>query len=92
MDTTINIRTNKEIRNKARKVFSSLGISTSAGVNMFLHQVVQERGLPFTPTVDAKKIREKWDRGVSKTIDTYKKGKQKGFANAKDLHGWIDGK
>ena len=64
MDTVINIRTNKEIRNKAKKVFSSLGISTSAGVNMFLHQVVLARGLPFTPVADAKKIRERWENQI----------------------------
>ena len=74
MDTTINVRTNKEIRKKAQKVFSSLGISTSAGVNMFLHQVVQEKGLPFTPTADTKKIRERWDAQVK---EAKKSGKYK---------------
>lgn len=80
MDTVINIRTNKEIREKARKVFSSIGISTSAGVNMFLHQVVAEKGLPFTPTVDARKIREKWDKDVKEAI---KSGKR--YTNAREL-------
>ena len=65
MDTVINIRTNKEIRDRAQKVFSSIGISTSAGVNMFLHQVIQENGLPFTPTIDPKKIRERFDAQVA---------------------------
>ncbi len=80
MDTVINIRTNKEIRNKAKKVFSSMGISTSAGVNIFLHQVVAEKGLPFTPTLDSKKIREKWDTEVEEALLTGKK-----YTNAKDL-------
>lgn len=74
MDTVINIRTNKEIRNKAQKVFSSMGISTSAGVNMFLHQVVAEKGLPFTPTTDTKKIRERWDRQVTQVERSKKYG------------------
>ncbi len=78
MDTVINIRTNKEIRNKAQKVFSSIGISTSAGINMFLHQVVQEKGLPFTPTIDPKKIRERWDSEVKEAL------KGRGYSNAKD--------
>ena len=68
MDTVINIRTNKEIRNKAKKVFSSLGISTSAGVNMFLNQVALEQGLPFTPTIDVKKIKAKWDKEIKEAI------------------------
>lgn len=68
MDTVINIRTNKKVRNKAKKVFSSLGISTSAGVNMFLNQVAIEKGLPFTPTIDTKKLKEKWDKEVKEAL------------------------
>jgi len=78
MDTVINIRTNKVIRKRAQKVFSSMGISTSAGVNMFLHQVVVERGLPFTPTSDAKKVRARFDKQVAQA-QTRKK-----HINAKD--------
>lgn len=65
MNTVINIRTNKEVHNKAQKVFSSLGISTSAGVNMFLRQVVMEKGIPFVPTTNTKKIKERWDNQVA---------------------------
>ncbi len=62
MNTVINVRTNKETRDKAKKVFSGMGMSTSAGINMFLARVVLERGLPFSPTLDARKIREHWDK------------------------------
>lgn len=65
MDTVINIRTNKEIRTEAQRVFSSIGISTSAGINLFLNQVVQEKGLPFIPTTNLKKIRERWDAQIT---------------------------
>lgn len=81
MDTVINIRTNKEIRNKAKKVFSSLGISTSAGVNMFLNQVALEQGLPFTPTIDPKKLRAKWDKEIKEAIASGKR-----YKTAKELH------
>jgi DNA-damage-inducible protein J len=79
MNTVINIRTNKEIRNKAKKVFSSMGLSTSAGVNMFLHQVVAEKGIPFTPTADPKKIRKRWDDQVIEAQ------KSKKYKNAKGV-------
>lgn len=75
MDTVINIRTNKKIRDKAKKVFSSLGISTSAGVNMFLNQVAKEKGLPFTPTADPKKIRVRWDEQVKEALKNKKQHK-----------------
>jgi len=65
MDTVINIRTEKRVRDEAKKVFSKMGLSTSAGINMFLHQVVAAKGLPFTPTADPKKIRARWDAQVA---------------------------
>jgi addiction module RelB/DinJ family antitoxin len=68
MDTVINIRTNKSVRDEAKRVFSKMGLSTSAGINIFLHQVVVEKGLPFTPTADPKKIRERWDVQVAKSV------------------------
>ena len=66
MNTVINIRTNKNIRDEAKRVFSKMGLSTSAGINIFLYQVVTEKGLPFTPTADLKKIRARWDAQVGK--------------------------
>lgn len=72
MDTVINIRTNKEVRDEAKKVFSRMGISTSAGINMFLHRVVAEKGLPFTPTSDPKKLRARWDAQTTKAAKAKK--------------------
>lgn len=67
MNTVINIRTEKRLRDEARKVFSKMGLSTSAGINMFLHHVVAAKGLPFTPTADPKKIRARWDAQVAES-------------------------
>jgi DNA-damage-inducible protein J len=77
MDTVINIRTNKNVRDEARKVFSKMGLSTSAGINIFLHQVITEKGLPCTPTSDLKKIRARWDAQVEKSL------KAKKYSNAR---------
>ncbi len=65
MDTVINIRTEKRVRDEAKKVFSKMGLSTSAGINIFLYQVAMDKGLPFTPTADPKKIRERWNAQVA---------------------------
>lgn len=77
MNTSINIRTDMEIRKKAQRVFSDIGISTSAGINMFLHQVIVEKGLPFIPTVDSRKIRDRWNEQVkeAQTSKKYKSAK-----------------
>ena len=82
MNTVINIRTKKSVRDEARKIFSKMGLSTSAGINMFLNQVVAEQGLPFKPTIDKKKLQERWDKQVAFAIKNSKR-----YASAKDaLH------
>jgi len=81
MNTVINIRTEKKVRDEAKKVFEKMGLSTSAGINIFLNQVVMEKGLPFTPTTDPKKIRERWDKEVKDALETGKR-----YSNSKEMH------
>lgn len=90
MDTSITIRTNKEVREKAQKIFGDLGITTSAGINMFLRQVIAEKGIPFTPTRDPQALRKKWDKEVEEALHDYQTGKQKGFTSAEELHAWLE--
>lgn len=72
MNTVINIRTDKNIRDQAKKIFSKIGLSTSAGINMFLRQVVADEGLPFIPSVDSTKTRARWDAQVTRALKTKK--------------------
>lgn len=80
MDAVINIRIEKKVRDEAKKIFSKMGLSTSAGINMFLKRVIFEKGMPFKPTVDTKKLRAHLDREVA---DALKNGKS--YRNAKEL-------
>lgn len=73
MDAVINVRTEKRIRDEAKEVFSKIGLTTSAGINMFLRQVVAEKGLPFSPTADPKKIRARWDAQASAALKANKR-------------------
>lgn len=50
MDAIVNVRTTRQTKDRAQKVLSSMGMNTSAAVNMFLNQVVAEGKLPFTPS------------------------------------------
>lgn len=84
MNTVINIRTNKETRDRAKRIFSSMGISTSAGINMFLHQVTIEKGMPFTPTIDAKNLKKRWDREIKEAVAS-----KKSYKNAKEALGGL---
>jgi len=78
--TTLNIRIEENIKNKANKTLSSMGLDMSTAVKMFLNQVITENGLPFTPTKNVSFIKEKWDREIAETL---KSGKS--YKNAKEL-------
>jgi len=79
--TTLNIRIEENIKNKANKTLSSMGLDMSTAVKMFLNQVITENGLPFIPT--NKKhllLRAKWDKEITEAL---KSGKS--YKNAKEL-------
>jgi len=78
--TTLNIRIEENVKNKANKTLSSMGLDMSTAVKMFLNQVITENGLPFTPTKNMSVIKERWDREVS---DALKNGKR--YTSAKTL-------
>jgi DNA-damage-inducible protein J len=44
---TINMRVNPQIKSEAEMVFSSLGMTLTEAINVFLHKSVMEGGLPF---------------------------------------------
>lgn len=52
--TTVSFRTRQLLKKKAEAVFEDMGISTSAAINMFLAQVVRDKGMPFTPNAQRK--------------------------------------
>ena len=50
--TNINIRTDKEVKETAEKIFEQLGLNMTTAVNMFLRQAIRENGIPFCPTLE----------------------------------------
>lgn len=46
--TPTQIRIDADIKKQAMDLFSSLGLDMSSAVNLFLHQCVLRRGLPFS--------------------------------------------
>lgn len=48
METTnLNIRTDKNVKAAAEKIFDELGLNMTTAVNMFLRQTIRENGIPF---------------------------------------------
>jgi DNA-damage-inducible protein J len=66
--TTLNIRIDENLKNKANKTFASMGLDMSSAVKLFLHQTITENGLPFHPTNNPKVIRAMWDREVADAL------------------------
>jgi DNA-damage-inducible protein J len=76
--TTLNIRIEENIKTKANKTLSSLGLDMSTAVKMFLNQVITENGLPFIPTKNLSTIRDRWEKQTNQAIKygkIYKSGK-----------------
>lgn len=49
--TTVSFRTRVATKRKVEGIFEEMGITMSAAINMFLAQVVRDKGMPFTPNV-----------------------------------------
>ena len=48
MDTYIQVRIDKEDKDKAVKIFEEIGIDISTAVRMFLKKSIKVNGLPFS--------------------------------------------
>lgn len=46
---TINIRIDPNTKREAESLFSSFGLTVSDAVNLFIHQSLLERAIPFQP-------------------------------------------
>lgn len=68
MNTTINIRMDKKVKTDASKALAKMGLDMSTAIKLFLHQVVMEQGMPFTPTSNPAAIRARWDAQVAAAL------------------------
>jgi len=50
--TSMNIRMDSEVKQKAQQVFSELGLDVTTAVNLFLRQVIRTQSIPFELKVD----------------------------------------
>ena len=50
--TNLNIRTDKDIKDKADALFSELGLTMTTAINLFLRAAIRENGIPFVLKLD----------------------------------------
>lgn len=78
--TTLSVRIEEKTKKAASKALKDIGLDLSSGIKIFLNQVAVEKGLPFTPTRNAAKLRARWDKEVA---EARKSGKQ--YTDTKEL-------
>ena len=78
MNTNLNIRTDKEVKENAERIFSELGISMTTAVNMFLRQTIRHGGIPFELKVTPN----------AKTLEAIEEGRR--IARDKGIKGYTD--
>lgn len=87
-DTTINIRLQKEVKEEAQEILESFGLDLSAGIRLFLKQVINHKRVPFkivtengyTPEEEEEMVRE-----AEEALENYKNGKQKGYLSVAEM-------
>lgn len=83
MNTTLNIRIDKDIKEQADILFSELGLNMTTAINMFIRTAIRENRIPFELKLDTPN---------ADTIAAIKEGRKimndktvKGYTNIDDL-------
>lgn len=75
----MSFRVDKELKQKADKLFKELGLNTSVALNMFLSQCVRNQALPFVPS------RIEKNNSVSEEINEVKENTQNSYYDFENL-------
>jgi DNA-damage-inducible protein J len=72
-DATLTIRTSKTLKKEVGKILSRLGLNHSSAVNMFYHQVLAQKGIPFDVKIPNKETLKALENSRKRTnLTTYK--------------------
>lgn len=52
-DTSMSIRVDSELKGQAEQILSQFGMNMTGAVNMFLQQIVRERAVPLSLSLDS---------------------------------------
>ena len=68
----IHARTEQNIKTQAENILKTLGLTTTEAINIFLHQIIINNGLPFEVKITNKETLEALnDSKENKDINTY---------------------
>ena len=88
MTTNLNIRTEKEIKEKSDRIFAELGLTMTSAINMFLRATIRENGIPFSLKLDVpnETTKEAIEEGRKMAYDK----NEKSFSSIEDLRKELD--
>lgn len=81
--TNLNIRTDKEVKAQAEKLFDALGLNMTTAVNIFLRQAIRENGIPFEVKLNA--LNETTEAAIREGRKIAYDNKAVGYDNMADL-------
>ncbi len=76
MTSTIQVRIDSKIKNRADKTFKNMGLDMSSGVKLYLHQVVRSGSIPFTIRTENGFTPEQEQQMLVETARALRHGKQ----------------
>lgn len=79
-NTNINIRVDSDVKKKAQRIFSELGLDMTSAVNLFLRQAIRKNGIPFELVTGQPTAQKK----------TRKFGCMKGDIREANNHDWFE--
>ena len=69
---TTSIKIDKAVKDEAKQVFKALGLTMGEAINLFLHQVKLNQGLPFEVKIPNKLTRQVLEEGqAGKNIEDF---------------------
>ena len=78
--TNLIVRVDPETKSKARKYIEKQGLDMSTAVNVFLNQVIVEKGVTIIPLHKQEILKKRWDAEVE---DAIKNGKS--YSSAEEM-------
>ncbi len=86
--TNLNIRTDKDVKEQADRIFSKLGLNMTTAINMFLRTAIRENGIPFSLKLDTPN--EVTAAAIKEGRRIASDGSVKGYTNMDDLRAALE--
>jgi len=69
----VNIRMDKDIKERADALFNSLGFNLTTAINTFVRQALREQAIPFQPKLLKSPLDSLYDERAIKSLDTLRR-------------------